>query len=202
MTCVARRSHVRHEATARHAAEIAFTRARPLGYQNFWLPPGAGALPIGGLGGSTMLSGQCNCGAVAFKIHADVKDVYVCHCSICRKWTGTNGVAVVVVANEAVEWVRGRDQVRIWKKPGADWQSAFCDCCGSALPVANDDKRTAIPAGLLDDAAGDLRVAAHIWVGSKARWDVIGDGGHQYACAFGHDEAPAATHHPDQPTSS
>ena len=134
-----------------------------------------------------MLSGACNCGAVAFDIDADVSDVYVCHCSICRKWTGSNGVAVIVIANDTLTWRRGRDQVRSWSKPGADWHSAFCGTCGSALPVANDDERMAVPAGLLDDPQGRLSVAAHIWVGSKAGWDEIGDDGRQFTCAFGQD---------------
>tara|TARA_R110002051_G_scaffold21431_1_gene56940 strand:- start:1735 stop:1875 length:141 start_codon:yes stop_codon:yes gene_type:complete len=42
-----------------------------------------------------------------------------------------------------------------------------------------------VPAGLLEDSEGKLRVAAHIWVGSKASWDVIGGDGHQYQRAFG-----------------
>ncbi|MEL7541779.1 MAG: GFA family protein [Pseudomonadota bacterium] len=132
-----------------------------------------------------MLSGECNCGSVAFEINADVKDVYVCHCSICRKWTGNNGVAVVVVANSTLRWRRGKDQIRTWTKPRADWQSSFCSICGSALPVSNDDERVAVPAGLLDDADSNLSVAAHIWVGSKASWDEIGTDGHKYECAFG-----------------
>lgn len=136
-----------------------------------------------------MLSGECNCGAVAFEISADEKDVYICHCSVCRKWTGNNGVAVIIVANNCLRWLRGEDQIRVWFKPRADWQSSFCGTCGSALPVANDDEQVAIPVGLLDDAEGKLSVAAHIWVGSKAKWDNIGDDGRQYECAFGQDQS-------------
>lgn len=132
-----------------------------------------------------MLKGECNCGAVAFEIDADVKDIYMCHCSICRKWTGNNGVAVIVVTNESLTWRRGEDQIGHWHKPSADWHSAFCKVCGSALPVANDAARMAVPVGLLDDTKTDLHVAAHIWVASKAGWDEIGDDGQQYECAFG-----------------
>jgi hypothetical protein len=133
-----------------------------------------------------MLKGQCNCGQVAFEINAEVRDVYVCHCSICRKWTGHGGVAVVVVEKTALNWLRGRENIRIWIKPNADWQSSFCATCGSALPVSNDEARVAVPAGLLDDPDGQLKVAAHIWVGSRASWDEIGDDGHRYDCAFRH----------------
>ena len=59
-----------------------------------------------------MIKGSCNCGEVTFEVHAEVKDVYVCHCSICRKATGANGIAVIVVDNEDFHWSSGQDQVK------------------------------------------------------------------------------------------
>ena len=132
-----------------------------------------------------MIKGECNCGAVSFEIDAELKDVYICHCSVCRKWTGNNGVAVTIVPNDSFAWVKGEEAVKKWKKPDADWQSAFCATCGSALPVPNDEARMAVPAGLLDVTAKQLRVAAHIWAGSKASWDVIADCGQKFDGAFG-----------------
>jgi len=35
-----------------------------------------------------VLKGECNCGVVSFKIDSILSDVYICHCSICRKSTG------------------------------------------------------------------------------------------------------------------
>ncbi len=131
-----------------------------------------------------MLRGECNCGAVAFQIDVDVTDVFVCHCSICRRATGTNGIAVVVVPNDAFRWLRGEDQIARWVKPGADWRVAFCRVCGSPLPGPNDDARMFAPAGLITEGGEALKVAHHIWVGSKASWDVIGDDGVQHCKAF------------------
>ncbi len=132
-----------------------------------------------------MAKGACNCGAVAFEIDALLADVYICHCSICRRYSGAHGVAVVVVPNNAFRWVRGADQVRQWDKPDADWQAHFCGTCGSALPGANDPERMFIPAGLITEGGDDLAVAHHIFVDSKAVWDQIGDGGKQHPGAFG-----------------
>ncbi len=132
-----------------------------------------------------MVYGECNCGVVAFEITTDIKDVYVCHCSICRKYTGAAGVAVVIAHNDAFRWRRGEDQIATWKKPDADWLSAFCRTCGSALPGANDEERMFVPAGLITEGGERLRVAHHIWVGSKAAWDEIGDDGKQDMEAFG-----------------
>ena len=131
-----------------------------------------------------MAGGQCNCGAVAFEIDARLSDVFVCHCSICRRATGSNGIAVVLVDNSAFRWLKGEDQVASWKKPDADWQCWFCRVCGSPLPGANDASRIFVPAGLIADGGEGLRVAHHIWVGSKAAWDQIGDSGKQHHEAF------------------
>lgn len=131
-----------------------------------------------------MLEGQCNCGAVRFALDCEVRSVFKCHCSICRRWTGSSGVAVVVVPTADFGWIRGEDQVATWTKPDADWQSCFCKTCGSALPGANDSKRMFVPVGLLEHSA-NLRVAHHIWVDSKAHWDVIGDDGKQHPRGFG-----------------
>ena len=131
-----------------------------------------------------MVRGECNCGAVAFEVDAPVSDVYVCHCSICRRSTGSNGIAVIVVAREAFRWLRGEEQVATWKKPDAHWQTWFCPHCGSRLPGDNDDSRLFVPAGLITDGDEKLRVAHHIYVDSRAAWDEIGDAGKQHVDAF------------------
>ena len=137
--------------------------------------------------GNAMAAGTCNCGAVAFEIDADIRDVYVCHCSICRRSTGGNGIAVVVVGNDVFRWTRGADQIATWQKPGQDidWQTWFCRICGSRVPGQNDPSRMFVPVGLIDTGGDALRVVHHIWVGSRACWDVIGDAGQQHPEAFG-----------------
>ena len=132
-----------------------------------------------------VVSGTCNCETVAFEVAVPLKDIYVCHCSLCRRWTGNNGVAVLVVASEHFRWVRGANAGKAWEKPGHDWKSYFCGNCGSALPGENDESTVFIPAGLVDHGGEGLSVAHHIWVDSRAPWDVIGDGGQQHPRAFG-----------------
>lgn len=131
-----------------------------------------------------MARGACNCGAVAFEIDAALDQVFVCHCSICRKNTGTNGIAVVVFDNKAFRWTKGEDNIATWKKPGHDWQCWFCRTCGSPLPGKNDAARMFAPAGLITEGGENLRVAHHIFVDSKAVWDEIGATGKQHAEAF------------------
>lgn len=33
-------------------------------------------------------TGSCNCGAVRYRITADVRHTGACHCGMCRKWSG------------------------------------------------------------------------------------------------------------------
>lgn len=131
-----------------------------------------------------MAQGSCNCGAVVFETDEAISDVYVCHCSICRRYTGSNGIAVVISSNENFRWVKGEDNISTWTKPVGDWQSTFCKLCGSSLPVKNDESTMAIPAGSISQGGDALKVAHHIWVESKAAWDEIGDSGKQHPESF------------------
>lgn len=123
---------------------------------------------------------QCNCGAVAFEIRTPPSAVYMCHCSICRRFTGGAGMPVIIVGNDSFSWLKGRENVRVWKKPDADWEANFCAICGSSLPGRNDPARMFVPAGILPADTDGLDVRHHIFVGSRACWDVIGDTGRQH----------------------
>ncbi len=131
-----------------------------------------------------MMKGECNCGQVSFEIGDTVSDVYICHCSICRRSSGTNGMAVIVIENEHFRWLGNRSLIHTWRKPRHDWENSFCSQCGSSLPGKNDDERMYIPVGLISDGAEQLKVAHHIWVDSKAPWDHISDKGKQHPEAF------------------
>jgi hypothetical protein len=132
-----------------------------------------------------IIEGHCNCGSVAFEIDGSPAGIYVCHCSICRRSTGTNGIAVVLVPGENFRWTQGEDHVSTWSKPGTNWETWFCKKCGSRLPGKNDNERVFIPAGLLPGSGLGFKVQAHIWVHSRAEWDEIGDEGQQYPERYG-----------------
>ena len=131
-----------------------------------------------------MMTGQCSCGTVRFEVQTQPAGIYVCHCSLCRRSTGSNGIAVIVVANDGFRWTAGRENIEKWSKPNAEWETWFCKTCGSRVPGHNDAARMFVPAGTLSDAGSELKVIHHIWVGSKASWDDIGDRGKQHAEAY------------------
>ncbi len=131
-----------------------------------------------------MTRGECNCGAVQYEIDGDLFGIFVCHCSICRRATGSNGIAVVLVDKGQFRWVQGEQFIATWKKPNTEWQTWFCRTCGSPVPGENDPKKMFVPAGTLTEGGNELRVIHHIWVASKAVWDDIGGAGKLHAEGF------------------
>jgi hypothetical protein len=131
-----------------------------------------------------VISGECHCGAIQFAIDDVPEGVWFCHCSLCRRSTGSNGIAVLVVPNDDFRWIRGQDQIVEWRKPDSSWETWFCGTCGSRVPGRNDPNRMFVPAGLLPGNGQNLRVIHHVWVGSKAEWDEIADQGKQHSEGF------------------
>ena len=119
-----------------------------------------------------MIEGSCLCGGIRFEISGPVVGIVQCHCSLCRKSSGTGSIATVRVPADQLSWISGEDLVKTFARPSG-YGTAFCSVCGSPAPDA-DAERTqyGIPAGLLD---GDppLSVIEHIFVGSKAQWEAI-----------------------------
>lgn len=132
-----------------------------------------------------MIKGKCNCGEVSFQANIEIQDIYVCHCSICRRSTGSNGIPAVIVKKKKFEWLSGTEKITKWIKPEGSWERQFCKVCGSPLPDFNDNDSMYIPAGVITEGGNSLEVAHHIWVNSKAEWDKIGDSGKLHPESFG-----------------
>lgn len=134
---------------------------------------------------NTTLTGQCNCGSVKFEASQNNGDVYICHCSICQRKSGGNGVAVIIVPKETFNFSQGSEHITRWQKPGHDWINCFCRSCGSPVPGENSAESLFIPVGLIDKSTQPLLVKGHIWVDSKANWETIADNAVQYPKDFG-----------------
>jgi len=126
-----------------------------------------------------VIHGSCLCGAVRFEYGRAVSQVGMCHCSQCRKVSGVASNATIVVPAADFRWLAGEDLRQRYEKPSG-WGTTFCRTCGSPLPQKMPGAEAYwVPAGLLDDDPG-LRIAGHIWVGSKAPWDEIPPGTPQF----------------------
>jgi len=117
------------------------------------------------------MRGSCLCGCVRFAISGRFDAFFLCHCSRCRKDSGSAHSANLFSASATIEWLAGHDLVKSYRLPESRHQRSFCGECGSALPgVQMDGALLVVPAGSLDDPI-TLRPTAHICDGSRAEWD-------------------------------
>lgn len=115
--------------------------------------------------------GGCLCGAVRFEIHGTFEHFFLCHCSYCRKDTGSAHAANLFSTQASITWLAGEDRVTHYQLPGTRHAKSFCATCGSALPRRHAGTSSCVvPAGSLESPV-TLRPDAHIFVASRADWD-------------------------------
>ena len=124
----------------------------------------------------TTLKGSCLCGAVKYEATGEPKRFYHCHCSRCRKATGSAHASNLFLQPAALKWLSGEAQIRSFKVPEAQrFTNSFCATCGSRLPrQAKDTDIVMIPCGSLNDEA-PLKPQARVFSGSRASWSCAGD---------------------------
>lgn len=116
------------------------------------------------------MHGHCLCGKVDFEIEGSHFKLYQCHCSLCRRQSGSLSNAATIVPNERFRWLRGADSISSWTK-ASGYRTDFCSTCGSPVPnPLRNLPYTWVPAGLLEATEG-LEVVAHLNVASRAHWD-------------------------------
>lgn len=122
------------------------------------------------------LKGSCLCGAVKYEVSGEPKRFYHCHCTRCRKATGTGHASNLFIQPGELKWLSGTEQIRSFRVPEARrFANSFCAICGARLPrQAKDSDMVMIPAGSLDDAA-PIKPQARIFSGSRASWSCSGD---------------------------
>ena len=122
--------------------------------------------------------GACLCGAVRFEITGAFEHFFLCHCSRCRKSTGSAHAANLFSNAAQLTWLSGEDKVRVYDLPETRFTKAFCSECGGALPRVHAPGRLQVPAGCLDTPV-PIRPEAHIFHAHRANWD---ENLHDIAC--------------------
>jgi hypothetical protein len=125
----------------------------------------------------TVHRGSCICGDVAFEVDGPFDRFLNCHCSRCRKATGTAHSCEVIVKASAFRWVRGERLVKRFDLPHArSFATAFCERCGSPMPhLTRSGREAIIHAGAFDDPLG-AAPDRHLHWASRADWYVHGEG--------------------------
>ena len=113
--------------------------------------------------------GSCLCGEVRFKVEGEFEHFYLCHCTYCRKDTGSAHGANLFSSKASVNWLSGQDSVRTYNLPQTRHTRCFCNICGSALPNVTNNM-VVVPAGSLDSDPA-IAPSGHIFIASRAQWD-------------------------------
>lgn len=119
------------------------------------------------------MKGSCLCNAVSFEIDGTVHNARYCHCSNCRKFSGTAYAAwgLVPTAQFTVTPDSG-----VTKFDSGGGLRVFCSTCGSPLwyEPAGLPQYRGVPLGAIDDR--DVPAPQmHLWTKSQAPWVSVVD---------------------------
>lgn len=125
------------------------------------------------------LTGECLCGSIKYRINGTLRDPRSCHCSRCRKAFSAQASSYAEVNADDFVWSQGEALLtRYETQPG--FGLAFCSRCGSTLCGLYQNDVHGITLGCLNDDP-QIEMGYHIFVGSKASWEVIPEGVVTYA---------------------
>jgi hypothetical protein len=124
------------------------------------------------------VTGRCLCGGVRFEITAPFRRANYCHCSRCRKHSGSNASAQGRVARDGFRLLAGEELLVVFRPADGGMAKVFCRVCGSALFGGRwpDGPEVSVRLGVLDDDPG-IAPQYRSHVASAATWDSLCDDG-------------------------
>ena len=127
--------------------------------------------------------GGCQCGKLRYQCDDDPLEIYVCHCTNCRKQSSSAfGISFVVPA-ASFRVTDGTPQFFEWETDSGNRErGAFCPFCGTRLwhqAARQNVERVNIKAGSFDDPV-DLSNATHIWLASKLSGVIVSGDARQF----------------------
>lgn len=118
-----------------------------------------------------MYQGGCLCGAVTVEVNGGIDSIIHCHCSKCRKSSGTAYATNGFVATAGFVIKTGHEQIGFYETaPGK--KRHFCKVCASPIFSSNDasPELLRLRLGILDTDIVE-RPMSHNFVSSRANWD-------------------------------
>ena len=126
-----------------------------------------------------MYQGSCLCGAINVEV-GQISSIIHCHCSLCRKSSGTAFATNGFVNASEFKITSGAENLSSYEmKPGR--KRHFCKTCASPVYSSNeaDMSRYRLRLGILDSNITE-RPISHNFVTSKACWDSLNEDLPQY----------------------
>jgi len=124
------------------------------------------------------ITGECFCGEIKYQVVGKLRDARSCHCSRCRKAFSSQASAYALVEPCEFAWLSGEDLLTSFSsKYGYGLQ--FCRKCGSTLCGTYRGSIHGVTLGCVNGDP-EIEIGKHIYVGSKASWEIIPEGVTQY----------------------
>ena len=129
---------------------------------------------------TTTHKGSCSCGKIHYQYHGEIDEISMCHCRDCQKAQGTAFVAITPIQSANFQFTQGAEFAKSHQCT-ANKARVFCGECGSPLYSERKDKPEVkrLRLGTLDTKFSTEN-RYHMFVDSKAHWDVILDDYPQY----------------------
>jgi len=120
------------------------------------------------------ITGECFCGSVKYQVNGKLRDGKSCHCSRCRKAFNAQASAMAFVETNEFKWLAGEELLTAYVgEHGYGLQ--FCKTCGSTLCTIYKENVIQVSLGCVNGQP-DIEIGQHIFVGSKANWEIIPKG--------------------------
>lgn len=124
------------------------------------------------------IKGTCFCGAITYKVEGVLHSARSCHCSMCRKAYSAQASAYAEIEPGSFEWISGEENLTSYESHNGGGLK-FCKICGSTLCGTVDGMMHGVTLGCVDGDPG-ISIGMHIFVGSKALWEIMPEGVLQY----------------------
>ena len=127
-----------------------------------------------------MNKGSCLCGKVQYEVRGELGPGYYCHCQRCRKASGSAFGTNAMIDSKDFVVTAGQESFKGYTA-STGLTRYFCAECGSPITSvrASQPEVTRVRLGTLDTPVAKPPMG-HIFVGSKAAWDMIHDDLPQY----------------------
>jgi hypothetical protein len=128
-----------------------------------------------------MIEGSCLCGKIKFNALGELKDVSFCHCSICRKTSGSAFASYGATTTEGFEWITGIELLSKYEQ-SVGITKYFCGNCSTTLVTHHfkEPDLYHISLGCLDGSP-EITPLYHQYFNSRPNWSKMTDSIKKYS---------------------